>query len=304
MRRREFLVRLGGAVWTVNAALRSHRVSAAPQALPTAAGTDAYARYVHTSKDFQRVKQDKGWCEKAFPGWLYMPWTYQWTIGYTDDFGKMEPRARLQRRIFGRQRRSAGLAAGQAGLDQQVRPALLSSITPPASMICISGTADSRSRTSQNCTAAAFAWCRSMPRWGRSCAARSLNNVSQVQSSPFRAAYALDDEVSWGHFVHPTMWRITDDPHCISNAWLKEVYGPGAAPTRDHWVTYEDIRPHLATPGPCANSMRAPLMDQWSFNDSYWCNFLGDLVEYANSVDPDDPLRHRRRAGTERLRRL
>ena len=30
-------------------------------------------------------------------------------------------------------------------------------------------------------------------------------------------------------------------------------------------------------------------MDQWSFNDSHWCNFLGDLVEYANSVDPDTP---------------
>ena len=24
-------------------------------------------------------------------------------------------------------------------------------------------------------------------------------------------------------------------------------------------------------------------MDQWTFNDSYWNNFLGDLVEYANT---------------------
>jgi hypothetical protein len=30
-------------------------------------------------------------------------------------------------------------------------------------------------------------------------------------------------------------------------------------------------------------------MDQWTFNDSWWCNFLGELVEHANRVDPDTP---------------
>ena len=113
------------------------------------------------------------------------------------------------------------------------------------------------------------------------------NNISQVKASPFRAAYALDDEVSWGHFVHPTMWRVTDDDMAYPH-WLAEVYGPGAAPARPRWVTYDDIRPHLAA-WAVHDFDASPLMDQWSFNDSFWCNFLGSLVEYANTLDTDTP---------------
>ena len=49
---------------------------------------DPYENYVQTSKDFRPVKQDKDWLLKAYPSWLYMPWTHQWTIGYTDESGK------------------------------------------------------------------------------------------------------------------------------------------------------------------------------------------------------------------------
>jgi len=30
-------------------------------------------------------------------------------------------------------------------------------------------------------------------------------------------------------------------------------------------------------------------MDQWSFNDSHWCNLLGSLVEFTNVLDPETP---------------
>jgi len=30
-------------------------------------------------------------------------------------------------------------------------------------------------------------------------------------------------------------------------------------------------------------------MDQWSFNDSYYLNTIGTLVNYANSIDPATP---------------
>src|SRR5207253_2286328 len=111
-------------------------------------------------------------------------------------------------------------------------------------------------------------------------------NVTQVKASPFRSAYALDDEISWGHFVHPTMWQVTDDATAYPR-WLREVYGP-SAPDRPNWVTYEDIRTRL--PEWSVREFDAsPLMDQWTFNDSVWCNLLGDLVEHANSIDPDTP---------------
>ncbi|MFW1461709.1 hypothetical protein ACEWA6_24215, partial [Vibrio parahaemolyticus] len=47
-------------------------------------------------------------------------------------------------------------------------------------------------------------------------------NIAAVKSSKYRAAYALDDELSWGHFVHPTMWNVTDDAAAYP-AWLKEI---------------------------------------------------------------------------------
>ena len=33
----------------------------------------------------------------------------------------------------------------------------------------------------------------------------------------------------------------------------------------------------------------SPLLNQWSFNDSVWCNFVGDLVSYANTLDSNTP---------------
>ena len=79
---------------------------------------------------------------------------------------------------------------------------------------------------------------------------------------------------------------MTDDKAAYP-AWLAEVYGPNP-PKRDKWVTYEDIRPKLAT-WSVKDFDASPLMDQWSFNDSYWNNFVGDLVEYSNKVDPATP---------------
>src|SRR5690348_3413085 len=49
---------------------------------------DPYENYIKTSKDFRPVRHDKSFLLTAFPSWTYMPWTYQWTIGYNDDSGK------------------------------------------------------------------------------------------------------------------------------------------------------------------------------------------------------------------------
>lgn len=286
MRRREFLVRLGGAVWTVSAALRPHRVSAAPKALPTRAGTDAYARYVRASKDFQRVKQDKAWCEKAFPGWLYMPWTYQWTIGYTDASGR-----------WSRAHGYNGAFLDGNGGQPDSPPGKLAWINQFGLRFYMDHTAGKHDlhmwdggQQKPHLAELHGNGIRTVPvndALAKKLQGKITNNISQVKTSPYRAAYALDDEVSWGHFVHPTMWRVTDDAAAYP-AWLKEIYGSDAAPTREKWVTYDDIRPHLAS-WSVREFDASPLMDQWSFNDSYWCNFLGDLVEYANSVDPDTP---------------
>lgn len=286
MKRREFLIRIGGSLLAVQAMLRPHAASAAPNPLPSETGTDAYARYVRTSKDFRRVKQDKTWISKAFPGWLYMPWTYQWGIGYTEASGKWS----LAHGYNG------AFLDGNGGQPDSP-PGKLAWINQFGLRFYMDHTAGKHDlhlwdggQQKPHLQELHGNGIRTVPvnaALGQKLRGRILSNISQVKASPFRAAYALDDEVSWGHFVHPTMWRITDNADAYP-AWLAEIYGTSAAPSRDRWVTYEDIRPSL--PSWSVREFDAsPLMDQWSFNDSYWCNFLGELVEYANSVDPDTP---------------
>ena len=41
------------------------------------------------------------------------------------------------------------------------------------------------------------------------------------------------------------MWQVTDDAAAYPK-WLAEIYGPDAAPKREKWVSYDDIRTKLA----------------------------------------------------------
>lgn len=282
-RRRAFLVRslmqLSGVVWAADWVMRGHAAPAPPS-------DDAYARYVRTSTDFRRVKQDKAWCEKALPGWLFMPWTYQWTIGYTDDSGRWSLAHGL----------NGAFLDGNGGQPDSP-PGKLTWINKFGLRFYMDHTARKHflhlwdgGQQKAHLAELHGAGVRTVPvnaALGEKLRGFVSENISQVKASPFRAAYALDDEISWGHFVHPTMWRVTDDDAAYPK-WLAEVYGPDAAPARPTWVTYEDIRPHLAD-WTVRDFDASPLMDQWSFNDSYWCNFLGGLVEYANTQDPETP---------------
>ena len=99
------------------------------------------------------------------------------------------------------------------------------------------------------------------------------------------------------------MWRVTDDAAAYPR-WLEEIYGPAAAPKRDRWISYDDIRPKLAT-WSIAEFDASPLMDQWTLQRlATGRNFLGDLVEYRQHARSRDAVRLRRRADAERLRRL
>jgi hypothetical protein len=251
-----------------------------------AAEPDAYEAYIQTSKDFRPVKQDKAWLLKAFPSWLNMPWTYQWTIGYTDESGKWS------------------LANGYNGafVDWDHVDANNSK----------TGRLDWINKFNLHFYVDHLAGKRELHIWDGNIPKNALNQVhgngvrtppvndgmrdrlqklmtrhiNAVKSSPMRSAYALDDEIGWGHFVHPTMWCVTDD-RAAYTSWLKEIYGPGA-PERKGWITYDNIRPKLAN-WSVKEFDASQLMDQWTFNDSYWNNFIGDLVEFSNSVDPDTP---------------
>ena len=280
--RRAFLRRLFSAIWTAQSRLFLSAVR--PLRQSEVGDADAYARYVRTSRDFKRVKQDRAWLNRAFPSWVYMPWSYRWNIGYTDASGKWsrehgyngafldgnggEPdKSKLGwidrfglRFYLDHAARKGYLHLWDGDRKQEHLAELHGSGVRPVAL-----------------NAALAEKLRGFLR----------DNIARVKSSPNRSAYALDDEASWGHFVHPTMWRVTDDPVAYP-AWLREVYGASAAPSRPQWLTYEDIRPYLSE-WSVRDFDAAPLLDQWSFNDSIWCNFVGDLVAYANTIDPDTP---------------
>ena len=240
---------------------------------------DPYEKYVKTSKDFQPVKQDADWLYKAWPGWTYMPWYYQWTIGHDDAAGR-----------FCRDNgyNGAFLDHGDASYLDWINKFQLHFY-----MDHTAGKGD------------LHLWDggKAQPYLGQihgnGVRVKPLNgemkarlqgiikkNIEAVKSSPMRSAYSLDDEAGWGFFVHPCMWQATDDKEAYPR-WLTEVYGPDA-PRRQGWITYNDILPRLKS-WSVAQFDASQLMDQWSFNDSYWCNFVGDLVEYANGVDPATP---------------
>ncbi len=281
MLRREFLVRLSRAALGVNAVLRRGHAAAAPTRL--AADNDLYTQYVRTSRDFQRVKQDPAWLRQAFPGWLYMPWTYQWTIGYTNASGKWSLAHGYNGAFLDGNGGMPDTPTGKLAWINKFHLRFYLDHTARKGYLHLWDGDDVQAHKAQ------LSGTGTRPIPINNILAQKLRgfiqtNIEQVKSSPSRAAYALDDEASWGSFVYPAMWRITDDNTAYLR-WLREIYGADAAPARTEWTTYDTIQPHLAE-WAVRDFDYSPLMDQWTFNDALWCNFLGDLVSYANTVDP------------------
>lgn len=239
---------------------------------------DPYEKYVKTSRDFQPVRMEPAVILKAYPSWVYMPWYYKWSIGYDDAAGEFCKATGINGGFSDHGDAShldwfnkfnlrfyVDHSAGKGDLHQWDQ-------FPKDKINQIHGTG---------------VRCRPVNAAMKAKLEGLLQKrISAVKSSPMRAAYALDDEISWGHFVHPTMWQVTDDAAAYP-AWLKEIYG-SQVPPHNGWISYEQVRGKLAG-WDVASFDASQLMDQWTFNDSYWNNFLGDLVAHANSVDPATP---------------
>lgn len=247
---------------------------------------DPYEDYVRGSEDFRRVKQDRDWAWQAFPGWTFMPWTWQWNIGYTEESGRWSVEHGYNGAFIDR----GGIATENSPTGK------LDWINRFQLRFYMDHAADKGllhlwdgDKVKPHLDALHGTGIRPVP-LNEATRARLEDhlrrNIAAVKSSPWRAAYALDDEPSWGHFIHPAMWQITDDAGAYPR-WLREVYGENA-PVREKWISYEDIRNRL-TEWSIAEFDASPLMNQWSFNDSLWANTLGGLVEYANSLDPATP---------------
>ena len=264
--------------------------------------SDPYEKYVKTSKDFRPVKQDKAWCYKAFPVDLH-------ALDVSVDHRlhrRLRPvvaRARLQRRVHRPRRHELGDSkTGRLDWINKFKLRFYMDHTagkgdlhlwdggemkPHADAVHGSGVRTS-SPSTPPCAATLKGIIKQQHRRGEELAvSRRLRPGRRDLLGPLRPPV---------HVVrHRRQGRLPE--------WLKEIYGPDAAERRrlDH------LQRHPAQarrPGRVGQFDASPLMDQWTFNDSYWNNFIGDLVEYANSVDPRHALRLRRRPVAQRLRRL
>lgn len=251
------------------------------------ADVDPYEQYVKTSEDFKPVKQDKDWLLKAFPNWTYMPWTTrQWTIGYTPESGKWCVDHGINGAFIDWDH--VGSDTSKTGKLDWINQFHLGFYVDHAAGKHLLHLWDG-TEVKPHLRDLHQGGVRKVPvndAMRSSLEAYLRKHIAAVHSSPFRQAYALDDEISWGHFVHNTMWCVTDDKSAFPR-WLKEIYGPGA-PKHDKWITYDDLRTKLPT-WPVKDFDASPLLDQLTFNDAYWCDFIGGLVEYANSLDPHTP---------------
>ena len=238
---------------------------------------DAYEKYVKTSKDFKPVKQDKEMLTKNWVQWVYMPWYYQWTIGYGPEADKFC-------KTYGYNGAFIDWGEGK-NLDFINRNKLWFYMDHSA------GKGDLYIKNSNKMTWQEASSIKNRSPMIDSALKQKLQKVLSetigvAKTSPVRLAYSLDDEISWGSFVKPCMWQIADD--ASYRAWLKEVYGD-KAPANPGWVSYDSVRTQL--PNWTIGKFDChQFMNQLSFNDSHWANFLGELVEYSNSLDPDVPV--------------
>ncbi|WP_417731935.1 beta-galactosidase trimerization domain-containing protein [Rosistilla oblonga] len=248
---------------------------------------DPYRHYVQHSRDFQRVHQDRQWALQAFPSWTYMPWTYRWTIGFDDAAGRWSREHGYNGGFVDRD--DIGTAGSPRGRLQWLEKFRLPFYMDHAAGKGLLHLFDG-GEVKPHLDALHSTGIRTVPMNQQTLTQlrdRMRKHITAVRDSPQRVAYALDDEASWGHFVHPTMWQITDDPAAYQD-WLTEIYGEANAPKRTEWISYDTLLPHLRETS-IAEFDASPLMDQWTFNDSWWSNQIGELIQYSNTLDPATP---------------
>ena len=245
-----------------------------------AEAVDPYLRYVRTAPEFKRVRQDPEFLIGRWDTWIYMPWRYKWHIGTGEEGG-----------VFCREYGFNGgfVDHGRGPFDWLERWGLRFYCDHTASKGTLYLHRKKTWRAEQLDARAMRTSARGDRPLDRETVTKLKSIVSEYvgrcKASPMRVAYALDDEISWGSFVVPLPWRLHDDDADYAR-WLALYYGAGQAP-EPQYVTPELTRAQLDRQ--VSEIDFSPLLDRISYNDSYWANVLGELVEAANAADPATP---------------
>ncbi|MGH7143879.1 MAG: beta-galactosidase trimerization domain-containing protein [Planctomycetota bacterium] len=254
---------------------------------PADAGADPYETYVKTSPDFKHVKQDKDWLYKAFPSWTYMPWYYQWKIGFNEAGAKFSEEMGYNGAfIDGRyDYRDGGAPRALDWIEKNKLRFYLDHTAGKHILHLWDGGQTGKHKKDISGTGLRPV---ELDKATEDHLKQNVkSNIDDVKEAPTRMAYSLDDETSWGVFANPCMWRVNGDEGQYKQ-WLESVYGKGNTPDYKGWISYNNIRKDLDD-WSVGEFNCGQLMDQWSYNDSVYWNLIGDLVDYANKLDPHTP---------------
>ena len=242
------------------------------------AGEDPYLAYVRSAPEFQRVRQDPQMMIGRWDTWVYMPWRYKWSIGTGDEGGQFC-------RDYGFNGGFTDHGSGPLPWLEKWHLRFYNDHTAGKGYLWLHRTDWKGAQT--NPRAIRFGARGPRPLDAKFLATTKqlvTQRVNGLKKSPMRVAYALDDEVSWGSFVKPIPWRIHGDDADYQR-WLDRYYG-GKGP-KAQFVTAEFTRSQLGRQLKTIDF--SPFLDRMTYNDSFWANLLGTLVETANAADPDTP---------------
>ena len=246
-----------------------------------AMAADSYLAYVKDAPEFKAIEQDAKMMTKTWNTWIYMPWRYQWGIGIGDEGGQFS-------KDYGFNGAFADRNTSQKELDWFKKWDLLFYTDHVAGKgdLLVHRASNAKWKTTMR-NPRAIRYGSKGPRPLNEATFDRLSalvtkNVNIIKVSDQRAAYALDDEVSWGSFVKPLSWRLYDDDADYKK-WLAK-YHPGTTP--------QYVSPDFAL-SQLGKSVKdidfSPYLDRMTFNDSHWANYLGKLAEVSNKADPDTP---------------
>lgn len=253
-------------------------------AASTAAGED-FAAYVRSSPDFRPVRQDRTLLLGRWDHWVCMPWRFQWGRGYDATLATAMREAGF----------NGGFCDHEPGPDADLHEAngFLWYLDHAAGK----GDLHLRDVSPAQRSADRRPVCLADPTVRARLREKLIAAVGAAARYRTRAAYALDDEISWSSFTSPCRWD--NDPRTLDDfrRWLVQRYGSLDAARAQWGGQARLVERRMATPDDFADLYARPwdewnlsaLCDAWSYMDSQLLNLVGDLVEEANRVDPDTP---------------
>ncbi|MCD6469986.1 hypothetical protein J7L29_04225 [Candidatus Bathyarchaeota archaeon] len=128
------------------------------------------------------------------------------------------------------------------------------------------------------------------------CKNRISYNIGVAKGDPNLICYSLDDEPSATVFTRPAKWDTHPETMKKYYSWLKFYYFGSIENLNREWGTnyikFEEVR--IFTPDDLQDEYKKPLsewnlapwQDYLTFTDSLFANVIGELIEYANQLDP------------------